>query len=125
MINVHGYPAEVWRRFVAPASVGQLSGDAVLCVDVGSPASRAQLRLWARVEGARLAEVRFQALGCPVTVAVGQWLAETLQGRTAVDPGNDIGAACRAALEIGDDKAHCWIMAEDAVRALARAAQED
>ncbi len=125
LANVFAYSEPVWARFAAPEGVGVLDGDTVRHVDVRSPASRARLRLWVRLQAGCIAETRFQALGCPVTLAVGQWLTEVLPGRRIDDLRGDWGAVCRAALEIGDDKAHCWVMADDVVAALGRTAQDE
>lgn len=124
MENVFGYAAPVWRRFVAPAGVGRLDGPDCRQVIVGSPAAAAQLAVSIRCVDGRILEARFQALGCPVTVAVGQWLTEVLTGQRWPPPTDGVATACRAALEIGADKAHCGLMAEDVVRAMARLAEE-
>ncbi|HEY1078397.1 MAG TPA: iron-sulfur cluster assembly scaffold protein, partial [Fontimonas sp.] len=106
----------VWARFSAPGHAGSLSGDAVLQVEVGSPASKARLAL--SVAPGPPPRARFRAYGCPYTLAVGQWLAETverdgLQALLQVD-----ARSLRAALEIPEDRAHCALMGEDLVRAL-------
>jgi NifU-like protein involved in Fe-S cluster formation len=113
--NVHGYPVPVWSRFERPDLAGSLDGDGVIRARAGSPAARGVLELALRRQGDR-AEARFLAHGCPVTIAVGQWLAETLEnGMPSVPPD---AAQIRAALEITEDKAHCALMGEDVIRAL-------
>ena len=116
MENVFGYPDAVWHRFVAPERIGGLDGAAVIRVQARSPATAAVLEL--SLCPGPPAQARFRALGCPVTIAVGAWLAEMLEseGAAAVQR---IGAAhIRAALEIPDDRAHCAFIGEDAILAL-------
>jgi cysteine desulfurase len=115
--NVFGYSDAVWQRFIAPAHAGILSGASIKSVEADSPAVKALLRLSARVHEGRIAEARFLAYGCPVTIAVGEWLAQWLGGRNLADlrlTATDI----RLALEIADDRTHCALMGEDAIRRL-------
>lgn len=114
--NVHAYPVPIWRRFAEPAHGGLLHGADVFVAEAGSPAARALLRLSVRLQQGRVQAARFQAYGCPVAIAVGEWLAERLErSQPFVLPD---AAAIRAALEITEDKAHCALMGEDVVRAL-------
>jgi NifU-like protein involved in Fe-S cluster formation len=110
--NAFGYPAPIWRRFREPAHAGVLEG--ARCARASTPASRSLIELALKIDGeGRVEEARFQAYGCPTTIAVGEWLAEQAQGRTVEDlrsiDANDI----RAALEIPEDRAHCAILGED------------
>lgn len=116
LANVHDYPAPVWARFEAPRYAGQLVGEGVVAARAGSPAARAVLQLSLRRRAGRVETARFQAYGCPVTIAVGEWLAERLE---AGEPPVALDAArIRSALEIPEDKAHCALMGEDLIRAL-------
>ena len=116
MDNVFGYPDAVWRRFVSPERAGGLDGHDVVRVRARSPAASFVLEL--SFAAGPVPRARFRALGCPVTIAVGVWLAERLetQGLRAL---RELDApAIRAALEIPDERAHCAFMGEDAIRAL-------
>ncbi len=64
-------------------------------------------------------DARFQAYGCPYTIAVGAWLADWCIGRTTAELATAPFAQLRAALEIPEDRAHCWLMAQDVLRDLA------
>lgn len=114
--NVFAYPVPVWTRFNAPDLAGVLSGAGVVQAQAGSPASKGRLEL--SVDRGPPLRARFRAYGCPYTLAVGQWLAETLErgglpGLKLID-----APAIRAALEIPEDRAHCALMGEDLIRAL-------
>lgn len=115
--NVFGYSDAVWRRFIASAHAGALSGTGVKTAEAGSPAVKALLRISVKLEQDQVTEARFLAYGCPVTIAVGQWLAEQLIGQKLA--GLRLQAAdIRTALEIPDDRTHCALMGEDVIRRL-------
>lgn len=122
--NVYGYPPEVWRRFCACAHAGVLAGEGVIAAEAGSVAARSLLKISARVRNRAIAEARFQAYGCPTTVAVGDWLAERLQGQpvSTLQSGGFEAASIRQALEIGEAQTHCALMGVDLIRALSQQA---
>jgi cysteine desulfurase len=117
--NVYGYPDPVWNVFGATPHAGVLApaGEVVSAV-VGSPAAHARLELSLRLRDGVIEAARFRAYGCPVTIAVGGWLADRLQGRATGEGVSVDAQQIRAALEIGEDKAHCALMGEDVLRAL-------
>lgn len=116
MENVFGYPDAVWRRFIAPERFGVFDTAGATRVQASSPAATSLLEL-SFIVGPPV-QVRFRALGCPVTIAVGAWLAETLEVE-GIDALASIDAArIRGALEIPQDRAHCAFIGEDAVLAL-------
>lgn len=114
--NVFAYPAPVWTRFGAPDQAGVLSGAGIVQAQVGSPASKGRLEL--SVDPGPPFRARFRAYGCPYTLAVGQWLAETLERDGLADLRLIDAQAIRTALEIPEDRAHCALMGEDLIRAL-------
>ncbi|MDM4769752.1 aminotransferase class V-fold PLP-dependent enzyme [Solimonas sp. SE-A11] len=117
-LNAHGYAAPVWAAFSDPRHAATLPEGAI-AASAGSPAGALRLRLQAELDGRRIVRAAWQAYGCPVTLAVGEWLAGWLEGRSAGEL--QLSAAdLRAALEIGDDKAQCALLGEDAVLALER-----
>lgn len=113
--NVFAYATPLWERFSKPVhaggwpegEVGVRSGQA------GSRAARFVLRL--QVKGT---QARFKAYGCPTAIAVGEWLCEQIE-RDGIESLRTITAAkIRAGLEIPEDKAHCALLGEDAIREL-------
>lgn len=117
--NPFGYGAAIWQLFreapragrFDPATPGLVVGEA------GTPAARGRLRVELRVDGGRVADARFQAYGCPTTIAVGACAAAAAIGRTVAELRGISAAWLRAELEIPDARAHCALMGEDAVRA--------
>lgn len=120
MENPLEYPHEVWRLFRELPRAGRFgpADPDVLAAEVGTRAGGFRLRLECRTPAGRVADARFQAFGCPYTIAVGAWLAEWCVGRPRAELAVPPVAELRAALEIPDDRAHCWVMAQDVLRAL-------
>ncbi len=119
--NPLGYPPQVWRLFTTTPGAGSLVPEkGVVAAEVGSQASRFRLRLEAQVSSGMIGATRFRALGCPYTIAVGAWLAGWCAGRPVADLGVPPIADLRASLEIPEDRAHCWLMAQDVLRELHR-----
>ena len=114
--NVFGYPPAVWQRFECPQRAGGLDGQRALRVQARSPAAAALLEL--SVDPGPPVRARFRALGCPVTIAVGAWLAEVLETRGLGALAQLDAVQIREALEIPEDRAHCALLGEDAILAL-------
>lgn len=124
--NPYGYPPAIWRLFNETPRAGAFPADAagVIVAEAGTPAARARLRLSLRLDGERVAEARFQAYGCPTTIAVGAWLAGWAEGRTLAELAGIRAGELRAALEIPEDRAHCALLGEDVLRAALARHQE-
>lgn len=118
MNNELGYPDTVWRLFRETPRAGSLDG--AIAADAVTPGSGFHVRLALRAEGARIVDARFLAHGCPYTIAAGAWLAEVLVGQPVAVLADPPISALRAALEIPEDRAHCWLMAQDVLRDLHR-----
>ncbi|SFF54542.1 NifU homolog involved in Fe-S cluster formation [Fontimonas thermophila] len=114
--NVYAYPQAVWMRFRDPRHAGVLEGHDVRRVYARTPAASAVIELSIAV-GPPL-RVRFRAHGCPYTIAVGEWLAETLEREGLADLDRWQAGSIRQALEIPEERTHCALMGEDLIRAL-------
>lgn len=75
------YSAAVLDHFKDPRNAGALA-DATAMVEVSNPVCGDVLQLAARVEGGRLAEVRFKAQGCVTAMACASVLTEMVKGKT-------------------------------------------
>jgi NifU-like protein involved in Fe-S cluster formation len=121
--NVFGYPGPVWRRFREPAHAGVIAANGALSARVGTPASRSLIELGLQVDAeGKVIEARFQAYGCPTTIAVGEWLAEQAQGRSVAQWAEITAADIAGSLEIPEDRAHCAVLGEEIVRSVSRQA---
>ena len=75
------YSAQVLDHFQNPRNAGEVSGaDAV--AEIENPACGDVLRLTLRVDGGRIAEVRFKAKGCVPSIACASALTEMIRGKT-------------------------------------------
>lgn len=75
------YSARLLDHFRNPRNVGQLDPPAIT-VDVTNPACGDMLRLSARFEDGRVAEVRYQTRGCTASIAAGSALTEWMIGKS-------------------------------------------
>jgi NifU-like protein involved in Fe-S cluster formation len=117
--NPFGYAEPIWARFSAPGRAGSfaLGTPGVFAGQAGTPAARSVLRIELQIEQGRVADTRFKAYGCPTSIAVGAWIAEWSQGKAVEELGALNSRQLREALEIPDDRAHCALMGEDALKA--------
>lgn len=75
------YSDRLLDHFRNPRNVGTLDPPAVI-VDVTNPACGDMLRLSARFEDGRVAEVRYQTRGCTASIAAGSALTEWMAGKS-------------------------------------------
>jgi nitrogen fixation NifU-like protein len=78
------HSATLLEHFQNPRNVGQLDAPAVK-VDVSNPACGDMLRLSARFEDDRVAEVRYQVRGCTAAIGAGSALTEWMQGKSRAE----------------------------------------
>jgi nitrogen fixation NifU-like protein len=71
-------------HFKNPRNVGELPPPAVR-VDVSNPACGDMMRLSARFENDRVAEVRYQVRGCTASIAAGSALTEWMSGKSRAE----------------------------------------
>ena len=117
-MNPYGYSETVWRLFQAAPRAGIFSPGSALSVAAATPANRSVLTLHLQIEQERVSDARFQAYGCPTTIAVGAWLAQQAVGRRPEELSGIKAATIRQALEIPDERSHCALLGEDVIQAL-------
>ncbi len=75
------YSQMVLEHFLHPRNVGEIEEpDGVAAV--GDPACGDYFKVWIRVEGQKLAEVRYKVFGCPTAVAACSMMSELATGMT-------------------------------------------
>lgn len=116
--NPFGYSDLVWQLFGQAPRSGSLDGAGLAEGLAGSRSNRNRLRLQVKMEGSRIVDARFQAYGCPTTIAVGAWLAGWVVGRDPQELSRINTKMIRETLEIPEDRTHCALMGEDAVKSL-------
>lgn len=111
------YSELVMEHFEHPRNAGVLEdpdGEAM----TSNPVCGDRMRVMLRIEGGRIAEMRWQTRGCPPAIATSSftselvrgWTLEEAEGLTRERIAEGIGGLPR-------DKIHCSVLAADAVRA--------
>jgi NifU-like protein involved in Fe-S cluster formation len=93
------------------------SAGRVLRGEAGSPAAEAWVRLHLRVNADTVIEARFQALGCPHTLASASWLVLQLAGRRRSEAQPGSPRAWAQALAVPVEKLGRLLLIEDALHA--------
>ena len=114
------YSERLIEHFRNPRHVGELPPPAVV-VEVTNPVCGDILRLSARFEGERVAEVRYRTRGCTASIGAGSALAEWMGGKTR----EELAALRAADIEeavggLSAESRHAASLCIDAVRALLR-----
>jgi len=112
------YSQQLLDHFQNPRNVGELEPPAHT-VDVSNPACGDMMRLSARFEEDRIAEVRYKTRGCTASIAAGSALTGLMAGKTRAELGR-IGAAEveQAVGGLIPESRHAAVLCVDAVRAL-------
>ena len=112
------YSAEVLDHFQNPRNTGDVeSPDAV--AELENPACGDVLRLTLKLEGERIADIRFRAKGCVSAMACGSALTELAKGKT-LDEARKISreAVLQRVGGLPDASGHAAYLAIDTLRAL-------
>lgn len=110
------YSPQIWQHFRAPHQAGVLNGSGVATGEARTPATKAVLRLQIRTDQGCIREARFQAYGCPSTIAAGDWLCGWLEGRSIAEAMALTSERVAQALALEPQRRHCALLAQDALR---------
>lgn len=109
------YTDLVMDHFNNPRNVGAIA-DADGVGQVGNPTCGDVMRISIRVEGDRLADVKFKTFGCAAAVAASSMVTEMAMGRTLTEAGALTNKAVAEALGgLPPKKMHCSNLAADAL----------
>jgi nitrogen fixation NifU-like protein len=112
------YPERLLDHFQNPRNVGELPPPAVT-VEISNPACGDILRLSARFENGRIAEVRYKVRGCTASIAAGSALTEWLIGKGREDLAAFRPAVIEEALGgLKNESKHAAVLCWDAVKKL-------
>jgi nitrogen fixation NifU-like protein len=112
------YSEIVLDHFRHPRHAGELPG-ATHTVEVSNPVCGDILRLAARVENGRIAEVRFLCRGCTTAIAAASFVTEHLHNATPASAAALTAAAISSALgDLPPATRHGAQLAESAIAAL-------
>ncbi|HUR41555.1 MAG TPA: iron-sulfur cluster assembly scaffold protein [Verrucomicrobiae bacterium] len=115
-MNPFGYPPRVWQLFIDAPRAGELAGG--LTAEAATRANGSRLRLQVKMTRSRIDDARFQAYGCPTTIAVGAWIAGWVVGKELQELSGMSMKIIRETLEIPDDRTHCALLGEDLLKSL-------
>jgi len=120
------YPARVLEHFRQPRNTGRLRpGPGIVQSCAGTRAQGVEVRLGIRFEAARAVEARFEAYGCPWTIAAMSLLTGMIVGRT-VDELAGLGwRDVAAGLEVPPERHGRMLIVEDVLKACIRLAEAD
>ena len=108
-------------HFRNPRNVGQLPAPAVT-VEISNPACGDILRLSARFEDERIAEVRYKVRGCTASIASGSALTEWMLGKSRVELAALTAAQIESAVGgLIPESKHAAVLCLDGVKALLKA----
>lgn len=103
-------------HFTSPRNVGTLEAPDRVGL-VGAPGQGAFFLIHLKLDGERVAAVRFQTYGCGTTIASGSMLSELIEGRTIEEclalTADDLVSALDG---VPPDKAHCPMLAVSALQ---------
>lgn len=110
------YSDKVLDHFSNPRNVGELP-DADGVGEVGSPACGDIMKMYIKVDGGVISDIRFKTFGCGAAVATSSMATELIKGRSIEDALKLTNQAVVEALEgLPPVKLHCSVLAEQAIK---------
>jgi nitrogen fixation NifU-like protein len=111
------YSAKVLNHLENPRNTGEMP-DATARGEATNPVCGDLLVLYLKIADSRIIAASFQVQGCPPSIAAGSALTELVNGLTIEEAGKLAPRNVTDALErLPRNKAHCSILAIDALRA--------
>lgn len=75
------YSKEVMKHFMNPKNMGEIeNADAI--GQVGNPRCGDVLKIYLKIKGNRIEDIKFQTLGCPAAIATSDALCDLAKGKT-------------------------------------------
>jgi NifU-like protein involved in Fe-S cluster formation len=123
MTSNEPYSGLVVRYFDEPAHVGPLSGERshVFTGAAGRREAGLQVRFEVRIHADLIADIAFQAYGCPHTIAACSLITERLAGQTVAELHNVDMPALMRELEVPVEKTGRVLILQDALHDCFRA----
>ena len=110
------YSDEVMEHFQNPRNVGVID-DADGIGEVGNPVCGDMMKITIKVEDERIADIRFQTLGCGAAIATSSVVTEMAKGMNLTDAASITKQEVAEALGgLPPAKMHCSVLATDGLR---------
>ncbi len=111
------YSEKVMDHFTNPRNVGELA-DANAVGEVGNAKCGDIMKMYFKIEGDVITDVRFKTFGCGAAIATSSMATEMIKGRTIQQALQLTNKAVMEALDgLPPVKVHCSVLAEQAVKA--------
>ncbi|MBQ8926709.1 MAG: Fe-S cluster assembly scaffold protein NifU [Oscillospiraceae bacterium] len=111
------YSEKVMDHFMNPRNVGEIE-DASGIGEVGNAKCGDIMKMYLKIEGDTITDVKFKTFGCGAAVATSSMATELIKGRTINEA---LGLTNKAVMEALDGlppvKVHCSVLAEQAIKA--------
>ncbi len=110
------YSDKVLDHFSNPRNVGEIP-DADGIGEVGNPQCGDIMRMYLKIEGNVITDVKFKTFGCGAAVATSSMATEMVKGKTIDDALKLTNKAVMEALDgLPPVKVHCSVLAEQAIK---------
>ena len=111
------YSEKVMDHFANPRNVGELK-DANGVGEVGNSKCGDIMRMYLKIEGSTIVDVKFMTYGCGAAIATSSMATEMVKGKTIEDALKLTNKAVMEALDgLPPVKVHCSVLAEQAIKA--------
>ena len=109
------YSAKVMDHFLNPRNMGSIENSDGIG-EVGNAKCGDVMKIFLKIEGDRIADVKFQTFGCVAAIASSSMATKLIKGRTLEEAWNLSNKAVAEALDgLPPTKMHCSMLAEEAV----------
>ena len=111
------YSEKVMDHFTNPRNVGEIeNADAI--GEVGSPACGDIMKIYMKIDGNVITDVKFKTFGCGAAIATSSMATEMIKGKTIDEALKLTNKAVMEALDgLPPVKVHCSVLAEQAIQA--------
>ncbi|MBW7573228.1 Fe-S cluster assembly scaffold protein NifU [Caproiciproducens faecalis] len=111
------YSEKVMDHFANPRNVGEIP-DASGVGEVGNPKCGDIMRMYIKVDGDVITDVKFKTFGCGAAIATSSMATELIKGKKIEDALKLTNKAVMEALDgLPPVKVHCSVLAEQAIKA--------
>lgn len=111
------YSEKVMDHFANPRNVGEIP-DASGIGEVGNPKCGDIMRMYIKVEGSTITDVKFKTFGCGAAIATSSMATELIKGKSIDEALKLTNKAVMEALDgLPPVKVHCSVLAEQAIKA--------
>lgn len=111
------YSEKVMDHFANPRNVGEIP-DASGVGEVGNPKCGDIMRMYIKVQGNIITDVKFKTFGCGAAIATSSMATELIKGKTVDEALKLTNKAVMEALDgLPAVKIHCSVLAEQAIKA--------